>query len=674
MKNLQSNVDAVWHTRIRQTLKKLTGNAARVTTALVLAAIVAVPSAQALSSGDIELLISLGIIPAEKAAAARAAVELTPPATSCGTFTRDLTLGSTGADVVALQTFLETRGVMTIPAGVSKGYFGPLTRQALAQYQAAAGIAPAVGYFGPLTRANLATVCKPTNPTTPTTPGNQVLSGGEASLESYDALSKYSNEDLEEGETGKVFAAEFSVEDGDIRLERVDVRVEAVNESKEDEPWKQIDELVLYMNGKKVATKDVDSKNDWSRQASTDSSVSNTRSYETRFTGIDAIFEEGDDVEIEIEVVTSNRIDDGDLTQSWKIWIPNNGIRGTDGEGIQQYTGSDSESKKFSIEAADDGDVSIRESDDDLDAAILIVDANNKSSTHEVFRFEIDANDADIFLNTLTIVASTSDDNIGDLLSELTIEIDGDDYHYDTASTTGNIGEYTFDFEDNNDEVGVDEDETVEVVVYARFNKTTGNYADGTSVQFGAGRIDGANYGAVAVTAEGQSTGDDATVSGRQEGAVHTLRTTGVVLKAENTSFTYRSNVSDTLSDDEGVYTFSVKITALEEDVWIDNTVATTSSSTAGFVTTVTGSSFTGTSSARISNTTAKVQTNNRYKISEGSSATFEITVELDPAAEGAFGLDLTSVNFADSSTATPVAYTVPNSTDFRIASKTIKN
>jgi len=674
MNNLQSNLDTVWHTRIRQTLKKLTGNAARVTTALVLAAIVAVPSAQALSSGDIELLISLGIIPAEKVAAARAAVALTPPATSCGTFTRDLTLGSTGADVVALQTFLEVRGVLTIPTGVSKGYFGPLTRQGLAQYQASAGVAPAVGYFGPLTRANLATVCKPVDPNVPTTPGKQVLSGGEASLESYDALSKYNNETLEEGDTEKVFAAEFSVEDGDIRLERVDVRLEAISESKEDEPWRQIEEIELYINGDKVASKNVDGENDWSRESSTDNSVSNTRAYETRFTGLDEIFEEGDDVEIEIQVTASDRIDNGDLTQSWKIWIPTDGIRATDGEGIQQYTGSNNESKKFSIEVADDGDVSIRESDDDLDATILIVDTNNKSSTHEVFRFEIDANDADIFLNTLVIVASTSDDDIDDVLSELTIEVDGDEYHYDSASTTSNIGEYTFDFEDNNDEVGVDEDETVEVVVFTRFSQTTGNYTDGTTVQFGVGKIDGSDYGSVAITAEGQSTGDDATVSGRQEGAVHTLRTKGMVLEQQTGTFSYRSNVADTLADDEGIYTFEVQITALEEDVWIDNNVATTSSSTAGFVTTVTGSTFTGTSSARIADTTARTQSNNRYKVSEGTSETFEIVVELDPSQEGAYGLTLSSINFADGSTATPVAYTVPNTTEFRISSKTIKN
>jgi len=67
-------------------------------------------------------------------------------------FARDLTVGSNGSDVVALQTFLEQRGFLVMPSGVSKGYFGALTRAALAQYQTSKKIVPAEGYFGHLTR------------------------------------------------------------------------------------------------------------------------------------------------------------------------------------------------------------------------------------------------------------------------------------------------------------------------------------------------------------------------------------------------------------------------------------------------------------------------------------------------------------------------------------------
>ena len=67
----------------------------------------------------------------------------------------NLTIGSRGGDVVTLQTWLETEGFLVMPAGVSKGYFGPITRNALANYQAANNIRPSVGFFGPLTRAHI---------------------------------------------------------------------------------------------------------------------------------------------------------------------------------------------------------------------------------------------------------------------------------------------------------------------------------------------------------------------------------------------------------------------------------------------------------------------------------------------------------------------------------------
>jgi Putative peptidoglycan binding domain len=66
-------------------------------------------------------------------------------------FNVNLTVGSKGADVTALQNWLVAKGY-SIPAGAT-GYFGGQTKAALAAYQATNKISPAVGYFGPLTRA-----------------------------------------------------------------------------------------------------------------------------------------------------------------------------------------------------------------------------------------------------------------------------------------------------------------------------------------------------------------------------------------------------------------------------------------------------------------------------------------------------------------------------------------
>jgi hypothetical protein len=75
--------------------------------------------------------------------------------TSSYSFTRDLTVGSKGADVTALQQILVSGGYLKMPTGVAYGYFGSLTKTAVAAWQKAAGV-PNTGYFGPKSRAAIA--------------------------------------------------------------------------------------------------------------------------------------------------------------------------------------------------------------------------------------------------------------------------------------------------------------------------------------------------------------------------------------------------------------------------------------------------------------------------------------------------------------------------------------
>jgi hypothetical protein len=64
-------------------------------------------------------------------------------------FHRDLYVGLSGYDVFVLQRFLAS--FTSSPTG----FFGSITEQAVAQYQAKTKIEPAVGYFGPITRAHI---------------------------------------------------------------------------------------------------------------------------------------------------------------------------------------------------------------------------------------------------------------------------------------------------------------------------------------------------------------------------------------------------------------------------------------------------------------------------------------------------------------------------------------
>jgi peptidoglycan hydrolase-like protein with peptidoglycan-binding domain len=64
----------------------------------------------------------------------------------------DMTLGSTGQGVVVLQGLLSELGFLNVPMGIPLGYYGTMTKTALARYQASLGVTPAVGYFGPVTK------------------------------------------------------------------------------------------------------------------------------------------------------------------------------------------------------------------------------------------------------------------------------------------------------------------------------------------------------------------------------------------------------------------------------------------------------------------------------------------------------------------------------------------
>jgi peptidoglycan hydrolase-like protein with peptidoglycan-binding domain len=81
---------------------------------------------------------------------------------SCFTFTRNLTIGSTGQDVTALQTFLKADG--EFPQNVSvTAYYGVITENAVKSFQtkysstilAPLGLSTPTGFFGPATLAQV---------------------------------------------------------------------------------------------------------------------------------------------------------------------------------------------------------------------------------------------------------------------------------------------------------------------------------------------------------------------------------------------------------------------------------------------------------------------------------------------------------------------------------------
>lgn len=147
-------------------------------------------SAAALTQAQVDAIISLlKSFGADAATIANVQASLTGGTPTSGgvstgaCFTRDLTIGSTGADVKALQQILNKSAATQVAAsgagspGNETMYFGNATKAAVAKWQASAGISPAAGYVGPKSRAALNTMCAggttptPTPTPTPSGPG-----------------------------------------------------------------------------------------------------------------------------------------------------------------------------------------------------------------------------------------------------------------------------------------------------------------------------------------------------------------------------------------------------------------------------------------------------------------------------------------------------------------------
>lgn len=146
-------------------------------------------------------------------------------------FTRSLTVGSTGDDVLCLQQYLNDGGNSPVAlSGVgSKGnetkYFGSLTTTAVAKWQASNGVAPAVGYFGPISRAKFAAVAGGPNTTPNPNPTPSPVPMGSGLTVSLDANQPAS------GLFGKSFASrpftvlDFAASyDGDVVVKSLTVQ------------------------------------------------------------------------------------------------------------------------------------------------------------------------------------------------------------------------------------------------------------------------------------------------------------------------------------------------------------------------------------------------------------------------------------------------------------------
>ncbi len=555
---------------------------------------------------------------------------LTGSGSSAGyTFTMDLTVGSTGQGVVELQKVLVAKGFLTMPAGVPMGYFGLLTRSAVAAWQASVGITPAVGYFGPISRARMnATVVVTPGPGPGTPSGN----GDEGQLTDFDNTSADVENEVHEGEDNvNVLGVEFDAEDSDMTLERVDVDI-TVGSGGSSQLDNYITEVSIVLDGKTLATQDVD-------EGDEDDDV-----FSFRFTGLNGMVSEDDTAELFVAVSGVSNVDSSDSDVDLTVDIPVDGIRAVDEAGISDtYTSaSDLTSETFNVVEEDAGDLDLSIDQNDNDDRTIAVEADTDTNGEEILVFTLESDTGENIVDEIEIDLATStatSTQFATVIKRLHLYADGTLVGSEDVDNNVTLTGGTALFDDL--DLSIDEDEEVEFTVKADFNDDA-DLREGFTF---AATVNGAT-----IDAE-DSSGDEVTVAGSVTGGTMVLRTIGVepAFVSESSSV---SDSSDSETNDRGTYTIVFDVTAFGEDIYVDSQSGT---STDGIQWSVTGDTFTGSASSNVTCSGCEEGTGN-FVVEEGTTERFTLTVVLTNTfgAAGFYGVQIDEIGtgVADDSTA----------------------
>ena len=306
--------------------------------ALVAAFVVVGSSASALTSAEIQAFLAQ-LSPAQLSAIM--GTTATTANTASYTFTRDLTVGSTGADVTALQNFLIGKGFNT----KATGYFGAMTKAALASYQSSQSIAPAAGYFGSKTRAsvNQASVTSTstsTTTTTTTTTGTTGIStpGAEGILTVTQG--PLSSSVVNVGATkAPVLVIRSQAQSSDISISRIRLDLGSSTSI-----YNKVYQTLYVMDGSNVLAT-VALNNSTVVQSGSD--------YIVNITGLNVVVPKGAYKDLTIAADVYPTINSNYQGQPWKIALDGtDAVRGTDGAGIDQYGGDSSIAQTITLNSS----------------------------------------------------------------------------------------------------------------------------------------------------------------------------------------------------------------------------------------------------------------------------------------------------------------------------------
>ncbi len=622
------------------------------------------PAAKAQSNEDLQTMINtlLAQIAALQAQVGQGGATATS-AVCPYTWTRDLKTGATGADVMKLQAFLNSNADTRVAAtgagsaGMETETYGPATAAAVSKFQVSnradiltpAGLVNPTGFFGPSTRAKANALCATAPVVTPgddtdedededTTPSDL---SGEASLDTYEA-DDASDDTIEEGAEDAevaVFTAQFS--DGDAEISRLDVAF--TNPTTGADAWNAFETVSLWVDGKKVAEEDASSKDDY--LGDEDDGV-------IRFSNLKLVGMEDEDLEITVAVTAQGSLDTEELS-TWTVTTESLRFFDADDVATTDTTLVDDESAAFTLEeAGTDDEVIVKSSTNNPVATTIKVNDDKKSDKTTVFTFDLDTDDStnNIDINEVTLTVTVSSSTYNAIVDDAEIVIDGTTID-DVTVTNGTGTTATLVFNVDGD-VTIDAGDRVEVELVLTF-KSLASGNEGTTVT-----------SAIATTNVAAEGADTFTSTGAATGKVHTLRTAGAILEAGDMSETLKTNSDTTTADDQGTFVVKFDVTAFDQDIYVNKSAveSTSTATTQGVNFIVTDGSgvrqvSAGTTTASLSSTADTEGT--QYRVNEGETKTFTLTVTFDPTTSGFYGVQAYSFNFDETAGSNPSVWQI---------------
>jgi hypothetical protein len=500
-------------------------------------------------------------------------------------FSANLTVGSTGADVVALQTALINAGysIPSIASGAAaKGYFGSQTKTAVQAYQAAKGI-PSTGFVGPLTRAamnaggsvvvNPGTPvscpvgynCTPVGGTTPTNPVITGLAGTDGIIDAVTELSSYSNEEVGDGQND-VKVAGFEIEvsnDGDVAIKSVKVSFDSTGNGGSDNLDDYIDSVSIWQGSTKIGSADASAFNDetstvWSKTITVNNSIVRADKTEKFYITVDAV----------------GNLDSGDISSdSWTVDVES--VRYEDGSGVvsTETVGSFDVGIAFvGFSAAADTELKISLDSSSPDSGVIEADTDNDTNDVLLLVGKIQLKGtSDVVIDQLPItLATVGGSTLQSVASSLKLVLGSDDF----SETVSNTGTTTFD----NLDYTVDAGTTVTFKVYADINDIdTGTFDEGDTL---TASLTATNRDYINVENEdGDQLSDSSEKTGTALGDELAFYSEGIKVTLKSVDADVSADGTNSYND-TGTFKITYRVEAFGDTMYLSDTATATTSAT----------------------------------------------------------------------------------------------